>query len=136
MSNEKERAISARLRSRANPEVKRNVARNVAIGQQVRVLLKEKDWTQEKFAEELGKQPSEISRWLSGLHNLTLESISKMEEVLGSELLVTPLQAKARYSSVTYLTVYAELNKPYVEPKASAWSPMKETLADEIENAA
>ena len=35
----------------------------------------------------LGKKPSEITKWLSGLHNLTLKSITKMEVALGVNLM-------------------------------------------------
>ena len=35
----------------------------------------------------LDKKPSEITKWLSGLHNLTLKSITKMEVALGVNLM-------------------------------------------------
>ena len=35
----------------------------------------------------LDKKPSEITKWLSGLHNLTLKSIIKMEVALGVNLM-------------------------------------------------
>ena len=35
----------------------------------------------------LGKRPSEVTKWLSGLHNLTLKSITKMEVALGVNLM-------------------------------------------------
>lgn len=35
----------------------------------------------------LGKSPSELSEWLTGLHNLSLKSPTKMEEVLDIHLI-------------------------------------------------
>lgn len=53
-------------------------------------LLKEKGWSQQNLAEALQKKPSEISKWLSGNHNLTLRSIAKLEAKLGSDILYVP----------------------------------------------
>jgi transcriptional regulator with XRE-family HTH domain len=56
----------------------------------VNKLLEEKGYTQKLLAEKLGKQPSEIHKWLSGNHNLTLKSIAKLEAELGEPLLIVP----------------------------------------------
>lgn len=42
---------------------------------------------QRTLAERMDKKPSEISKWLSGNHNLTLRSIVKLEIELGVELI-------------------------------------------------
>jgi transcriptional regulator with XRE-family HTH domain len=46
-----------------------------------------KGWNQNQFAEAMGKQPSEISKWLSGTHNFTAETLWDIEEQLGIELI-------------------------------------------------
>jgi len=38
----------------------------------------------------LNKSNAEISKWLSGQHNLTVKSIAKIEEALGEEIITTP----------------------------------------------
>lgn len=43
---------------------------------------KAKGWSQTKFAEEMGKQPSEISKWLSGTHNFTVDTLWDIEDKL------------------------------------------------------
>lgn len=43
-------------------------------------------WSQTKFAEEMGKQPSEISKWLSGTHNFTSDTLWDIEEKLNIRL--------------------------------------------------
>ena len=53
-------------------------------------LLELKDWNKNEFAQKLGKQPSEISKWVNGGHNLTLKTISKMEAILEAPLLQIP----------------------------------------------
>jgi len=77
-----------RLRQRIKPENRQFVAKNLAITEQILFLLKERDWSQKEFANRLGKHESEVSRWLSGLHNLTLESIVKMEVALGTDIII------------------------------------------------
>ncbi|MCX7548343.1 helix-turn-helix transcriptional regulator [Xanthomarina sp. F1114] len=75
------------LEANKNTEIDRFIERNLAITEKVCAVLKERGIKKKQFAEMLGKKPSEISKWLSGLHNLTLKSITKMEEVLDINLI-------------------------------------------------
>ncbi len=61
----------------------------VAITNRVFDLLKERNMTQRDFAKALGKTETEVSRWLSGTHNLTLATIAKMATVLGDDIITT-----------------------------------------------
>lgn len=53
-------------------------------------ILTERGYTQKQLADMMGKKPSEISKWLSGEHNFTLKSISKLEAELGESLIEVP----------------------------------------------
>lgn len=53
-------------------------------------LLLEKGISKKNLAESMGKNPSEISKWLSGEHNFTLRSIAKLSAELGEPLLEVP----------------------------------------------
>ncbi|PQV50271.1 helix-turn-helix protein [Jejuia pallidilutea] len=75
------------LEANQNTEIDRFVERNLAITVKVCSVLKERGIKKKEFAAMLGKSPSEVSKWLSGLHNLTLKSITKMEEVLNINLI-------------------------------------------------
>lgn len=75
------------LEANQNTEIDRFVERNLAITEKVCSVLKERGIKKKEFAAMLGKSPSEVSKWLSGLHNLTLKSITKMEEVLNINLI-------------------------------------------------
>ncbi|HCY82328.1 helix-turn-helix transcriptional regulator [Hwangdonia lutea] len=75
------------LEANQNTEIDRFIERNLAITEKVCAVLKERGIKKKQFAEMLGKSPSEVSKWLSGLHNLTLKSITKMEEVLDINLI-------------------------------------------------
>lgn len=61
----------------------------VAIGNRVFELLQERNMKQRDFAKALGKTETEVSRWLSGTHNLTLATIAKMATVLGDDIITT-----------------------------------------------
>jgi transcriptional regulator with XRE-family HTH domain len=41
-------------------------------------LILSKGWSQTTFAEKLNKNPSEISKWLSGTQNFTLDTLSEI----------------------------------------------------------
>jgi len=83
----KENIIDNWLNDNGDPEVSRLVKRNLAIADRVSHILKEKNINRSTFAEMLGKKPSEITKWLSGTHNLTMKSVDKMEVILGVELI-------------------------------------------------
>lgn len=50
-------------------------------------ILEERGLTQKEWAEQLGKSPSEISKWLNGGHNFTLRSLAKLSVELNEPLL-------------------------------------------------
>ena len=91
--------IFERLLKEVSPENSQFVEKNVAIGRQVRHILAVHPTinSQKALAEALGKEPSEIGKWLSGLHNIGLENITKMEVAFGRDIILTDEQAKARY---------------------------------------
>jgi antitoxin component HigA of HigAB toxin-antitoxin module len=78
-----------RANERANPEHKAFVSKNLDVIEQVLQLMDKKGWTQKTLAQQLDKSESEISKWLSGLHNFTFQAIVKLEQVLGTPILVT-----------------------------------------------
>jgi len=83
-------AVVERLRAKMQPDNLIFVRKNLEISDQISDLLKEKGWTQKDLAQRLGKSESEVSKLLSGLHNLTLRSLAKIEAVLESDVIVTP----------------------------------------------
>jgi hypothetical protein len=91
--------IFERLLKNIKPENSQFVEKNLAISRQVRHILEVHPTinSQKALAEALGKEPSEISKWLSGLHNIGLENITKMEVALGQDIILTDEQAKKRY---------------------------------------
>lgn len=108
------KSLIQELREKAKPENKRFISINLDISSQIYAFLRQKKLTQKDFAKAIGKNESEVSKWLSGSHNLTLKSIAKMEAVLNENIILTPQKACEKYKSIKYvpLTVYANINKP------------------------
>lgn len=82
------------------------------IADRVQQLLFEKGWSQKDLAKAMGKNESEISKWLTSIHNFTLKSITKMEAVLGADIINVPMTGDV--SSMTnyiYLKIYAYSNE-------------------------
>ena len=76
-------------------------------------ILKEKSISQKDLADRMGKSPSELSKWLSGNHNLTLRSIAKLEAELGESIIEIPLKC---FTS-TYKDEWEQTNVSFVIEK-------------------
>ena len=92
-------------------ENKQFVSKNLDISQQVFAILEEKDWSQIDLAKRLGKHKSDVSRMLSGLQNLTLKTITKLETILETDIILTPIKAKQKFGAIKYVTLKVEVNK-------------------------
>lgn len=44
--------------------------------------IKQKGWSKQEFAHKIGIQPSVVSKWLSGCHNFTIDTLVQIEFVL------------------------------------------------------
>ena len=49
--------------------------------------MKAKSYGKKQFADKVGLKPSEITKWLRGTHNFTVETISAIERILGVRIL-------------------------------------------------
>ena len=57
------------------------------IAERISEILKSKGLTQKEFAGQLNKRESEISKWLTGRHNFTMQTIAKIETALECKLI-------------------------------------------------
>ncbi|NSL86587.1 helix-turn-helix transcriptional regulator [Chitinophaga sp. Mgbs1] len=59
-------------------------------------FMNEKGWNNKDLAARMGKSPSEISRWLSGGHNFTIDTLSEIAIALEVPIAVffTPPSSK------------------------------------------
>ncbi len=50
-------------------------------------LMKKRGLTKKQFADQIGRRPSEITRWLSGEHNFTIATLSMIAEFFGEPII-------------------------------------------------
>ena len=84
--------IMDEIRGSISPEMKLQMEMSVAIANRIYEILETKGMTQKDLAKRLGKTETEVSRWLSGTHNLTLSTICKISAALEEELVTVPHQ--------------------------------------------
>lgn len=84
------------IRENTPLDVNKRVDLCVGISNRVFELLEERGLSQRDFAKMLGKTETEVSRWLSGTHNLTIATIAKMAVVLGDDI-ITPTIRQVKY---------------------------------------
>ena len=84
--------LTKKILQNISPEKKCYLRKHTDIVFRIRQLLNDKGYTQQAFANKMGKQPSEISKWFKGVHNFTLKSITKMEAELGEDIINIPYQ--------------------------------------------
>ena len=84
------------IRSTISPEMKflpckptwleRQMELSVAIANRIYEILEARGMSQKDFAKLMGKTETEVSRWLSGTHNLTMATICKISAALDAEV--------------------------------------------------
>lgn len=82
--------VAQRMLAKTPEETKIFVAKYADIVVRINQLLREKGYTQKTLAQNLGKKPSEINKWLGGEHNFTLRSLAKLEAKLWETLIDVP----------------------------------------------
>ena len=70
--------------------MKMQMEMSVGIANRIYEILEAKGMSQKELAQRLGKTETEVSRWLSGTHNLTLSTICKISAALGEDIVTIP----------------------------------------------
>ena len=78
--------IEARRR-KVNPEIRPMVDLSFKIVDRIHEILKAKGLKQKDLALRLGKKESEISRWMRGTHNFTIDTLIAIEDALGEPII-------------------------------------------------
>ncbi len=71
------------LLSEITPKQQVQTDRKMRIASIIDDAMKAKGLGKKQFADKVGRKPSEITKWLSGTHNFTIETIADIERVLG-----------------------------------------------------
>ena len=74
-------------RKRVNPETREAVAMSFLIVDRIHDILEEKGLKQKDLANLLGKSEAEISKWMRGTHNFTIDTLVSIETALNAPIL-------------------------------------------------
>ena len=75
------------LLSRVPKDQMRTSSLSFGIASRIIEIMERRGWNQADLAKAMGKKESEISKWLSGQHNFTIQTIARVETVLGEDIL-------------------------------------------------
>ena len=103
----KNNIIDTWLNENGSPEIAKLVEKNLAIANKIQELLKDRGLKPADLARLLDKKPSEISKWLTGTHTFTTKTITKIETVLGEDII--HIEAQKEY---VYLKVHVSQEEP------------------------
>lgn len=79
--------IMDEIRRDISPEMKLQMELSVAIANRIYNILEKRGMSQKDFAQLMGKTETEVSRWLSGTHNLTMATICRISAALGEDII-------------------------------------------------
>jgi transcriptional regulator with XRE-family HTH domain len=91
------------LMSEITPLEQKRTDKQMLLALKIEKAMKEKNWKKGDLAREMNKQPSIITKWLSGTHNFESNTLFELEEKLGITLvaLVGKKQAPTVFYQVT-----------------------------------
>lgn len=109
----KRNELLERRKKNVPPEIKASVDMSFAIVDRICDILEAKGWKQKDLAERMGKTEAEISRWMRGTHNFTLDTIAAIQTALG-ERIIDVASSNARQSiSATPIMLITPKETPY-----------------------
>lgn len=85
------------------PEAQKNIDRKMMLAAKIYDAMKAKGWNQKTFAEAMGKNQSEISKWLSGTHTFTSDTLWAIGDKLEVELL--PVEEMTKVVEIKYVPI-------------------------------
>jgi len=83
----KRNAIMEESRKLITPEIKQSVDFSIDIANRIFDILEMKKMKQKDLAILMGKSEAEISKWLKGTHNFNVDTILKIQTILGEDII-------------------------------------------------
>lgn len=68
-------------------EIKEEINLTFAISNKIDELMRERGLSKKQFADQMGRRPSEITRWLSGQHNFTVSTLAMLSAFFGKSII-------------------------------------------------
>lgn len=106
-------ATLTKIISSITEEDKRRTRDRMLIAVKIADALEAKDLSQKAFAKLMGKNESEISEWLSGNRNFTVDTLSDISDCLGIHLLPNSDMRTKRISTVATHRKVTKTRSPF-----------------------
>ena len=90
------------LLSKADPMETRRTKNRMLIAARIQDAMLLKGITKKQLAEKLKKSPSIVTRYLSGTQNLTIDTLSDLEYILGVDFMQTETEEKEKPTEIKY----------------------------------
>lgn len=88
-------------RKAVDPEIRESVNKSFLIVDRIHEILSEKGLKQKDLAAMLGKSEAEISKWMRGTHNFTIDTLVSIENALHAPIVtVFHQEPSARHSQM------------------------------------
>ena len=81
-------ALAKDIMTSTPPVVVRRIETRMLVAKMLHDYLNIRGISQQEFAGKMGKQPSEVSKWLSGNHNFTIDTLSDIGYYLDTDFLI------------------------------------------------
>lgn len=86
-TNDYSSPLLEKLVNSITPEEQARTDARMKLSAKIYRALQQKGWTQTQLATALNKQVSVVSKWLSGTHNFTIDTLTDIEGILHVHLL-------------------------------------------------
>jgi ribosome-binding protein aMBF1 (putative translation factor) len=80
-------SIISKIKKQRNKLEFLKTQRNMELAARIDDAIKAKSWKKTRLAEAMDKRPFKITKWLSGTHNFTLDTLYSLEIYLGIPLI-------------------------------------------------
>lgn len=80
--------LSKDIMASTSPVVVRRIETRMLVAKMLHDYLAIRGISQQELAGKMGKQPSEVSKWLSGNHNFTIDTLSDIGYYLDTDFLI------------------------------------------------
>lgn len=125
----KRNPIMEKCRKLITPEMKRSVDLSIYVADRIFEILEKKGISQRELANKLEKNEAEISKWMQGTHNFTLNTIAKIESALGERIFDTS-KTKKEYIFIPVTSGWASLKNANKCPKTLPIKPDWNTIPE------
>lgn len=83
----KEQSLLDNLLDEITPEEQARTDKKMHIAAMIADAIEAKGWGKKQLADKMGKKPSEITKWLSGTQNFTMDTLNDIGQILDIEFL-------------------------------------------------